>query len=72
MGGDEATLHQIAGLNEALTLAVSLLRVAVGAVSDSEVRHGERHQSLRRQSHSAFLQRKLIIEHHFASRKSLL
>ena len=32
MGGDEAALHQIAGLNEALTLAVSLLRVAVGAV----------------------------------------
>ena len=32
MGGDEAALHQIAALNEALTLAVSLLRVAVGAV----------------------------------------
>jgi hypothetical protein len=31
MGGDEAALHQIAALNEALTLAVSLLRVAVGA-----------------------------------------
>jgi hypothetical protein len=30
------------------------------------------HQSLRRQSYSAFLQRKLIIEHHFAERKSLL
>jgi hypothetical protein len=29
MGGDEAALHQIAALNEALTLAVSLLRVAV-------------------------------------------
>ena len=32
MGGDEAALHQIAALNEALTLTVSLLRVAVGAV----------------------------------------
>jgi hypothetical protein len=32
MGGDEAALHQITALNEALTLAVSLLRVAVGAV----------------------------------------
>jgi hypothetical protein len=32
MGGDEAALHQIAALNEALTLAVLLLRVAVGAV----------------------------------------
>jgi hypothetical protein len=32
MGGDEAALHQIAALNEALTLMVSLLRVAVGAV----------------------------------------
>ena len=32
MGGDEAALHQIAALNEALTLAVSLLRVTVGAV----------------------------------------
>lgn len=32
MGGDEAALHQIAALNEALTLAVSLLRGAVGAV----------------------------------------
>jgi hypothetical protein len=32
IGGDEAVLHQIAALNEALTLAVSLLRVAVGAV----------------------------------------
>jgi hypothetical protein len=27
MGGDEVALHQIAGLNEALTLAVSLERV---------------------------------------------
>ena len=35
MGGDEAALHQIAALNEALTLAVSLLRVAVGAVRQS-------------------------------------
>jgi hypothetical protein len=32
MGGDEAALQQIAALNEALTLAVSLLRVTVGAV----------------------------------------
>ena len=32
MGGDEAALHQIAALNEALTLSVSPLRVAVGAV----------------------------------------
>jgi hypothetical protein len=32
MGGHEAALHQIAALNEALTLSVSPLRVAVGAV----------------------------------------
>jgi hypothetical protein len=39
---------------------------------DSEFRHGEQHHSLRRLSHSGFLQRKLSIEHHFASRNSLL
>jgi hypothetical protein len=48
---NKTALHQIAALNEALTLAVSLLRVAVGAVRSKRTgqpfREGKRNGNYR-------------------------